>query len=151
MVAPTVELEHLGAMGQSGPADRRQHHRVAFVAFGVAAGLVMSTGAAVAQPDTGPKPKPEKIAGVLGVNIADGKVIHGTARHYGGECLPIADGKGAANHGQYIKWVRANHPDQLEAAKASNCGKPLTAGKDDAKDADDDADERNESATTTTT
>jgi hypothetical protein len=108
----------------------------------------MSTGLAVAQTDTGPpKPKPQKIAGVLGADITDGKVIHGTARYYGGECLPIADGKGAANHGQYIKWVRANHPDQLEAAKASKCGKPLTAGNDDDKDDD----ERTESATTTTT
>jgi hypothetical protein len=103
----------------------------------------------VAQTDTGPpKPKPQKIAGVLGADITDGKVIHGTARHYGGECLPIADGKGAANHGQYIKWVRANHPYQLEAAKASNCGKPLSAGKNND---DKDDDERTESATTTTT
>ena len=130
-------IERLGALG-----------RVKIVAIGVAAALLMSTGLAVAQVDTGPpKPKPKKIAGVLGVDIRDGKVTHGTDRYYGGDCLPIADGKGAANHGQYLKWVRTHHPDQLDAAKASKCGKPLTAGQDD----DNDADDQKESVTTTTT
>jgi hypothetical protein len=144
--APGVQSAHLAAMAQWEPADRWRLHRVKIVAVGVAAALIMGTGLAVAQVDTGPlKPVHEKIAGVLGVDITDGKVTHGTARHYGGECLPIADGKGAANHGQYLKWVREHQPDQLEAAKASNCGKPLTAGQGDDKDADDDADDENES------
>jgi hypothetical protein len=140
--APEVQAAHLAAIGE--PAARRRHHRLKIMAVGVAAALMLSTGLAVAQVDTGPlKPVHEKIAGVLGVDITDGKVTHGTARHYGGECIPIADGKGAANHGQYLKWVREHHPDQLEAAKTSNCGKPLTAGHgdDDDKDADDDADQ----------
>src|SRR4029450_7167425 len=147
-VAPAVRSAHLLAMAQDDPAARRRHHRGKIVAIAVAAALLLSTGLAVAQVDTGPlKPVHEKIAGVLGADITDGQAAQGTARHYGGECLPIADGKGAANHGQYLKWVRANHPDQLDAAKASKCGKPLTAGQDD----DNDADDQKESATTTTT
>jgi hypothetical protein len=145
--APEVQSAHLAAIGQWEPAARRRYHRLKIMAVGVAAALMLSTGLALAQVDTGPlKPVHEKIAGVLGVDITDGKVTHGTARHYGGECIPIADGKGAANHGQYLKWVREHHPDQLEAAKASNCGKPLTAGNGgDDEDADDDADDQNES------
>jgi hypothetical protein len=151
-VAPAVRSAHLLAMAQDDPAARRRHHRVKIVAIAVAAALLLSTGLAVAQVDTGPlKPVHEKIAGVLGADISDGKVTHGTARHYGGECLPIADGKGAANHGQYLKWVREHRPDQLEAAKASNCGKPLTAGQGDDEDADDDVEDQNERATTSTT
>jgi hypothetical protein len=150
-VALGVRSAHLDAIAQAQPAARRVP-RVKVVVIGVAAALMMGTGLAVAQSDTGPlKPVHDKIAGVLGADISDGKVTHGTARHYGAECIPIADGKGAANHGQYLKWVREHQPDQLEAAKASNCGMPLTAGKGDDKDADDDAQDQNERATTATT
>jgi hypothetical protein len=101
------------------------------VALGVAVVLTLSTGLAVAQVDAGPvSAMGEHIAGVLGVRINDGTVTHGTDRYYGAECLPIADGTGAINHGQYIKWVREHRPDQLDSAKASKCGKPLTAGTD---------------------
>jgi hypothetical protein len=67
-----------------------------------------------------------KKIGVASVDIINNTVTHGTVRHYGPECVPIADGKGARNHGQYLKWIRQNRPDVLDAAKASNCGKPLS-------------------------
>src|SRR5262245_857328 len=143
-VAPAVRSSHLEAMAQGAPADRRGIRRAKVLAIAVTAAVLTSTGLAAAQVDTRPlKPVHEKIAGVLGADVSDGKVTHGTARHYGAECLPITEGKGAANHGQYLKWVRQHQPDQLEAAKASKCGKPLTS--DQAGDADDDdADDQNE-------
>jgi hypothetical protein len=92
---------------------------------------VASTGLAAAGVPGGPVTGlGEKLAGVVGVDITDGTVTHGTKRHYGPECVPIADGKGAMNHGQYLKWIRQNRREVLEAAKASNCGKPLTDSND---------------------
>jgi hypothetical protein len=130
-VPPAVQSAHLASMARCGLSGPRRFPKVRIAVLGVAAVLLMSTGLAVAQVNAGPlSAAGERIAGVLGVDITDGKVTHGTDRYYGPDCLAIADGKGAINHGQYIKWVRQHQPDQLDAAKASNCGKPLDADEE---------------------
>jgi hypothetical protein len=130
-VPPAVRAAHVAAMAQSAAPDRRRLPKVRIAAVAVAVVLTLSTGLAVAHVNAGPlSAMGEHIAGVLGVDITDGKVTHGTDRYYGPECIPIAEGKGAVNRGQYLKWVRQNRPDQLDAAKASKCGMPLDAGAD---------------------
>ena len=138
-VDPAVQSRHLTTMASSGSSPRPTlARRLQFAAALVVAFVALSTGLAVAQVDAGPVTAVGKqVAGVVGVDINDGKVTHGTDRYYGPECVQVADGKGAKNHGQYLKWVREHQPEMLEAAKASKCGKPLNADadeKDDAKD-----------------
>ena len=129
-IDPALQAAHLALIARVvQPSGRRRVPRLRVAALVVIGVLVTSTGLAAADIDAGPvRDLGEKIAGVVGVDITDGKVNHGTDRYYGPDCLPIADGKGAINRGQYLKWVRENRPDMLEAAKASNCGKPLSAG-----------------------
>ena len=129
-IDPALEADHLNLMAQvAQPSARRRVPRLRVAALVMIGVLVTSTGLAAADIDAGPvRALGERIAGVVGVDITDGKVNHGTDRYYGLDCLPIADGKGAINRGQYLKWVRENRPDMLDAAKASNCGKPLSAG-----------------------
>jgi len=127
-VSPALRSAHLATIAQCEMSHRRRLPKLGVLALGIVAVLLLSTGLAVAEVDAGPvSDMGEQIAGVLGVNITDGKVTHGTDRYYGADCLAIADGKGAINHGQYIKWVREHQPDELDAAKASKCGKPLNA------------------------
>ena len=132
-IDPSLQSLHLTLMSNSASSGRKR--LVRRLQVGAAAAFVVlavPTALSAADIDAGPvSDLGAKVAGVLGADIADGKVTHGTERHYGSECLPIADGKGAANHGQYLKWIRENRPDMLEQAKASNCGKPLTAGTED--------------------
>jgi hypothetical protein len=135
-VDPALQAAHLRAIAQ---AEQRRGvgRRVRWSLALAAAFVVASTGLAAAGVSGGPVTGlGQKIAGVVGVDITDGTVTHGTKRHYGPECVAIADGKGARNHGQYVKWIRQNRPELLEAAKASNCGKPLT--DDNEPDTDDD-------------
>jgi hypothetical protein len=141
-IDPHLQASHFALMAQvSTRSGRRRVPRLAMAAVVVIGVLVTSAGLAAADIDAGPvSDLGEKIAGVVGVDITDGKVNHGTDRYYGPDCLPIADGKGAINRGQYLKWVRENRPDMLEAAKASNCGKPLTAGTDQHGDDNDPGD-----------
>ena len=60
-----------------------------------------------------------------------------------GNCPTVEGGTSAAssfkNRGQYLKWVRENNPEGLEAAKKSDCGMPVnskgTPGADEAGEA----------------
>jgi hypothetical protein len=124
-----LQSAHLTSMTRVAPSSGpRLLPRLRVAALVVVGLLATSTGLAAAGVDGGPVTDPgEEIAAALGVDITDGKVTHGTDRHYGADCLPIADGKGAINRGQYLKWVRENRPDLLEAAMASDCGMPLSA------------------------
>jgi hypothetical protein len=64
--------------------------------------------------------------------LEDGSI--GTQRIWDG-CVPTADGETfAGNRGQYLKQERAKGAEAYEAAKASDCGKPVA---DDDEDADD--------------
>ena len=132
-VEPAVRSKHLAAMAQVRTSSRHPAAARLGVALALIIGLLgASTGLAVAGVDAGPvSDLGKKVAGVVGIDITDGTVTHGTPRHYGTECLQVAEGKGAKNHGQYLKWVREHKPEMLEAAKASNCGKPLTSGGQD--------------------
>jgi hypothetical protein len=57
--------------------------------------------------------------------LEDGSI--GTARNWVG-CVPGKDGVTfAGNHGQYLKQERAKTAAEYDAAKASDCGKPLGA------------------------
>jgi hypothetical protein len=129
-IDPALEAHHLTLMAQVGQlSGRRRVPRLRVAALVVIGVLFTSTGLAAADINAGPvSDLGQKIAGVVGVDITGGKVNHGTDRYYGPDCLPIAAGKGAINRGQYLKWVRENRPDMLNAAKASNCGKPVSAG-----------------------
>jgi hypothetical protein len=64
--------------------------------------------------------------------------VHGTERVTEG-CVPAANGEFAINRGQYLKQEAAKGDDALAAAKASDCGKPLssTTDSDETTDADD--------------
>src|SRR5215207_3398763 len=141
-VDPALQSAHLASMAHVAPPTRRRIvPRLRVAAVAMLAVLVMSTGLAAANVDAGPlSDVGERLAGALGVDITNGTEKHGTDRYYGADCLPIADGKGAINHGQYLKWVRENRPDQLDAAKASKCGKPLSADQNpDSDQPDNDA------------
>ena len=138
-VDPAVESGHLAAMAQVGPSPRRGRRRllltIALAALLVVSLLGSSAGLAVAGVNAGPiTALGAKIAAVVGIEINNGTVTHGTTRNYGEGCLEVAPGQGAKNHGQYLKWVRENRPDMLEAAKASNCGKPVTSDQEDGGD-----------------
>jgi hypothetical protein len=91
---------------------------------------VLSTGLAATAAEAGAiSSMDKKNSGVAGVEVTDGTVTHGTKRYYGTDCVQVADGKGAKNHGLYLKWIRQHKPEMLKAAKASNCGKPVSASK----------------------
>jgi hypothetical protein len=129
-IEPAVQSRHLAALANF---RQRSRGRIAFrlqMAAALVIGLLaVSSGLAVAEVDAGPiSAVGKKLVGVVGVDIKDAKVTHGTERHYGAECLQVEAGKGARNRGQYLKWVREHHPDMLAAAKASNCGKPVKSG-----------------------
>jgi hypothetical protein len=135
-VDAAVQAAHLRAIAtaeQRGAVVRRVRWTVALAATFV----VGSTGLAAAGVSAGPVTAfGQQLAGVVGVDINNGTVTHGTTRHYGPECVPVGDGKGAMNHGQYLKWIRHNRPELLDAAKTSNCGKPLTDDNDPEPDDD---------------
>jgi hypothetical protein len=126
-IEPAVQSQHLTAMANfAQPSRRRVAPRLRIAAALVIGLLALSSGLAVADVDAGPiTAVGKKVVGAVGVDVNDNKVTHGTERYYGSECLRIDGGKGARNRGQYLKWVRENHPDMLAAAKASNCGKPV--------------------------
>ena len=126
-LAPAVQSAHLRAIAATTPLPRRRTGR----RVGAAAGLIiamtgLSTGLAAAKVDAGPISAAGRgLAGIVGVEIKSGTVTHGTVRYYGEDCIPVASGQGTKNRGQYLKWIRENRPEMLDAAKASNCGKPI--------------------------
>ncbi|HUP75302.1 MAG TPA: hypothetical protein VM282_19815 [Acidimicrobiales bacterium] len=126
-VAPAVLSAHLRAMAATTPLPRRRTGRRVGVAAGFIIAMIgLSTGLAAAKVDAGPISAAGRgMAGIVGVEINSGTVTHGTVRYYGEDCIPVASGQGAKNRGQYLKWVRENRPEMLDAAKASNCGKPI--------------------------
>lgn len=50
----------------------------------------------------------------------------GTERYYGPECV-VTGGQPARNRGEYLKQQREVSPEAFEAAKQTNCGKPLSS------------------------
>jgi hypothetical protein len=162
-VDPALQSEHLTALAgvRSGSAFRTALAGRAKVAAGVFAGfLIGATGlttagamgplqpiaADVVEAATPLKELPESASAKAkearekgaAAKDADGKGSIGTARDWEG-CV-AAEGVGdeatyAGNRGRYLKQERAKSEAEFEAAKSTNCGKPLAAD-DDAEDLD---------------
>jgi hypothetical protein len=83
------------------------------------------------QKDKAKEAKAEKEQGGSS-RLPDGSI--GTARHWEG-CVAADGGTFAGNRGRYLKQERAKSGEAFEAAKATECGKPLVSDDDEAAEA----------------
>lgn len=144
-VSPAVQSAHLTAMSGAvaAPGNRKWFARLRVAGALMVGFLAGSTGLAAAGVQAGVATAPgEAIAKAAGVELEGDTVTHGTERYFGATdsgqtCQQLAGLEGTAaakNRGQFLKLVRENNPDALEAAKDSKCGMPLTADQAEAEE-----------------
>lgn len=134
-IDPPTQSAHLTAMAVARPARSGLRDKLK-VAAALAGGFLLgSTGLAFA----GALPAPAQDVASEAMARVGVEVPTGTERYFGTECVAAEGGGHARNRGLYLKQERAKGAAALDAAKASDCGKPVVSlgGGDEAEGVDD--------------
>lgn len=126
-IDPAMQSAHLTAMASVRIRNRGLAEKLKVAAALVAGFALGSTGLAFA----GALPTPAQDAASDALARVGVSVPAGTERYFGAECVAAEDGSHARNRGQYLKQERAKGADALAAAKASDCGMPVSSLSDD--------------------